>query len=414
MALGSLRIALVSMHTDPFADPGRGDVGGMNVVVKHGALALASLGHEVAVFTRRSSPHDPPREAHGPVTLHRLPAGPPRPTTKAEQEGYVEEFSAGLAEAMARAEGRGQPWQTIHSHHWFSGAAAIRLAREAGLPHVQSFHSIAARDPGDWSLGEQPEGPGRVPAEAMLAADSARVIAVSHAEAETVVQLGAAVERVSVATPGVDHGVFHPGQGDEDPLHLDERATVLVAARLEPLKGIDLAIEILERIPAETRPRLVISGAPTAGFDGYDHELHRLVQEAGLRNDVWFAGPLSREELARAMRRARAVLIPSHSETYGLVALEAAACGTPAIASHVGGLGDAVIHGTTGLLIEGRDPQEWAAELLSLLTDAEYRARLGAAASNRARSLTWESMAEKWVHTYRDSLSDRWGSVGRT
>lgn len=382
------------MHTNPFATPGAGDVGGMNVIVKHAAHALVAQGHHVDVLSRRSEEGPPDLEIIDGIHHYRVTAGPPAPLTKADQESHTREFSSQMLAL-------GREWDVIHSHHWFSGAAALPVARERGIPHVQSYHSIAARTVGEWHLGEQPEGPGRVPAEALLAKNSDAIIAVSAAERDTAIDIGAPAQRVHVVTPGVDHDVFTEGADCHDPLPLQERDTVLVAARLEPLKGIDLAITTLSLIPPDRRPRLVISGSPTGGYDGYDHDLHQMVKTHGLDGDVWFAGPMSRTDLAGAMRHAVAVLIPSFSETYGLVALEAAACGTPVIAAAVGGLVDAVSHDRTGLLIDGRNPKDWASALDGLLTDEGMRRRMGQAAARYSQDFTWERMAEQWVEVYR-------------
>lgn len=390
-----MRVALISMHTDPFASPGSGDVGGMNVIVRHAAEVLASVGHFVDVYSRRSDPEAPAFTTHGSLNHYRIDVGPVAPATKREQEAYVESFGEELARLMS-----GATPDIIHSHHWFSGVAALPVARSLGVPHIQSYHSIAAREEGTWELGERPEGPGRVPAEHMLAEASDAVIAVSQAEAATAIAIGASPERVHIATPGVDHTVFHPGEQDHDPFGLCDRATTLVAARLEPLKGLELAIETIALLPEGERPRLTISGAPTGGFAGYDHELHRLANSLGVTKDVWFAGPLSREELAAAMRHAQVVMVPSYSETYGLVALEAAACGTPVLAAKVGGLVDAVDHGHTGILVEGRDPRVWARELASLLGNPELQRRMSAEAVEHASAFTWEAMVSEWVKIY--------------
>lgn len=375
----------------------------MNVVVKHGALALGQLGHHVDIYTRRTDPGLPATERHGTVELHHLDAGPARPADKTTQEEFVPEFAAALRRAHGDAVGRGTGWDLVHSHHWFSGAASLDLARASGLAHIQTFHSIAARQAGAWRLGEQAEGPGRVPAEALLAASSDAIISVSSAEAATVVDIGGDPRRITVVTPGVDLATFRPAMEQTRRHPRAGRSTVLVAARLEPLKGVDLAIELLARIPPPERPRLIISGAPTGGFPGYDHELHRLVQERSLTEDVWFAGPMRRAELAGAMREAELVLIPSHSETYGLVALEAAACGTPVIAARSGGLTDAVVDGHTGLLIDGREPAEWAGRVRELLRDAVGRRRMGATAAATAQGYTWGNMARQWLDAYREA-----------
>src|SRR5690625_798039 len=391
-----LRVAMVSMHTNPFANPGTGDVGGMNVMVKHVALALSDQGHDVDVYTRRDDPAAPATHLHGRVRLHHLPAGPARPATKREQEGYVEEFSAQLRAAYGDAQAEGRAWSIIHSHHWFSGAAALPLAQELGIDHVQSFHSVAATRKGGWELGEQPEGPGRVPAEQMLAQRSEGIISVSSAEAATVLSLGAAEERVRVCAPGVDHEVFHPPSTAERAAP----AMILAAARLEPLKGLELAIQAVAATRENHRPQLVISGAPTAGFEGYDSQLRSLARRCGVESHVTFVGPLGRKDLADMMRQASIMVIPSHSETYGLVALEAAACATPVIAAKAGGLVDAIDAPHTGVLLDSRDPNVWAQEIDRLLTHRYLLHQMGHRSHAWAQQFTWHSTARNWLESY--------------
>jgi len=390
-----LNIALVSMHTNPYADPGSGDVGGMNVMVKHTAHALAEMGHDVAVYTRRQEPHSPDLQHYGKVRLHQLQAGPPRPATKRQQEAYIGEFESSLQQAYYDASARGRQWSLIHSQHWFSGVAALAIARDNGINHIQSFHSLAAAHDGEWGQGEQPEGPGRIPGEQILAQKSNGVICVSKAEAQTVLSLGALPERVRVCHPGVDHTVFHPATNRARTPH-----TILVAARLEPLKGIDLAIKILAEIPATQRPKLIISGAPTAGFEGYDTHLRDLAVHNNVADFVEFVGPLKREVLADQMRQAQVVVIPSHSETYGLVALEAAACRTPVIAQETGGLVDAVAAPHGGVLMTTREPEAWANEIVRLLQDPMLRQQMGEKAHEWAKGFTWKATAKNWLKSY--------------
>lgn len=387
-----LRIALISMHTDPLGTRGQGDVGGMNIVVAHGARALVERGNHVEVFTRKVSAQLPDHEVIHGVHIHRLIAGDIAPRTKREQESLIEPFTKAMLPFL-----RGYQWDVVHSHHWFSGAALLESAHSFGIPHVQSFHSIAARAQGEWFLGEQPEGPMRVPTEALLAQQSDGVIAVSTAEAKTVIELGGSPGLTHVVTPGVDLNTFTPGA--EDVLGVGEQPTILAAARLEPLKGLDLAVEALSLIDKTNRPRLAISGAPTAGFEGYDEELRDLAQERQVSENVWLMGPLTREELASAMGNAAVLIVPSYSETYGLVALEAAACATPVVAANVGGLPDAVSPDVNGLLIDGRDPQQWADTLMSVI-GTDRGASMGAAGKQWAATHTWEQMVRGWEEVY--------------
>lgn len=390
-----LRIALVSLHTSPGAEPGSGDAGGMNVVVRHQAEAMAALGHEVDVLTRRSSTDMPAARRLGAgVTLRCLDAGPPRPVPKGDHEAFIDEFRD-RAGALA-------PYDIIHSHHWFSGMAMLPLARALGVPHVQSFHSIAADAATPLSAGERPESPGRMAGEAWLALESDAIVAVSQAEAETVVRrLGGSAERVSVVVPGVDGVLFHPATG---PAPAAGPGYAVVAGRLQPLKGLDLAIEAVAAVPAEVRPDLVIAGDASADFDGYLDELGRLADRHGIGDRVRFVGPRSRADLAALLRGARVVLVPSHSETFGLVALEAAASGVPVVAQGTGGLREAVLAGDTGLVVESRDPRVWAAALTEVLSDKELARRLSVAARARAEALDWPRSAAALLSVYGSLL----------
>ena len=389
-----MAIAIVCLHTSPADDPGAGDAGGMNVVVLHQAQALAGLGHQVDIFTRRSSADAASRRHLAPgLTLTTLDAGPAHPVPKGDHEGFIDEF-------RERLSGFG-PYDVVHSHHWFSGMAALPLARAWRAPHVQSFHSIAADPSTPLSEGERPESPGRMAGEAHLARESDAVVAISRAEAHTVERrLGGDADRIAVVPPGVDAILFHPAEPT------DARSTsILVAARLQPLKGIDLAIEAVAALsdrlgPGAAQPELVVSGAASADFDGYAEELADLATRLGIGDRVRFLGPQSRADLAALMRQARIVLIPSHSETYGLVALEAAASGVPVVAAASGGLREAVVNGSTGLVIDGRDPQHWSANMLRLFTDDAFAARLGRTARLRAQRLDWSRSARGLLAAY--------------
>ncbi|ROP77486.1 D-inositol-3-phosphate glycosyltransferase [Frigoribacterium sp. PhB107] len=383
-----LRIALVSLHTSPGAEPGSGDVGGMNVVVRNQAEALGAAGHEVEILTRRSSPDEPEAVELAPgVVLRFLTAGPVEAVPKGRHEEFVDEFRERLAELG--------PWDAIHSHHWFSGVAALPIARQRGIPHVQSFHSIAAADSTPLSHGERAESPGRLAGEAMLARESDAVVAISHAEAETVTsRLGGDPARVAIVLPGVDAELFRPLAAGETASH----PTVVVAGRLEPLKGPDLAIEAVAAVPAELRPELVIAGGASTEFAGYERDLAALADQSGL--DVRFLGPQTRPGLASLLREARLVLVPSHSETYGLIALEAAASGVPVVAASSGGLRESVVDGVTGVVLDSRDPAVWGETVTRLLGDGELWGRLARASRERALEHPWSLSAAELSDVY--------------
>ncbi|RPE78340.1 MULTISPECIES: glycosyltransferase [unclassified Frondihabitans] len=387
----ALRIALVCLHTSPASDPGIGDAGGMNVVVRNQAAALGALGHHVDVLTRRSSPDQPATSDLGEnVVLRFLDAGPPEPVAKGVHENFIGEFQQAM-EPFG-------PYDIIHSHHWFSGMAALPFARARGLAHLQSFHSIAADHSTPLSEGERPESPGRLTGEAWLAKESDGVIAISAAEAETVVhRLGADAENVHVVSPGVDATVFRPAA----PGSVAPSPYVVAAGRLDPLKGFDLAIAAVAAIPESIRPDLVIAGEESVDYRSYPDELRALAESLGVADRVRFVGPQSRSALAALLREARVAVVPSHSETYGLVALEAAASGTPVVAAAAGGLREAVVDGVTGIVLRSREPAVWADAIAGILGEPVYAAALSTAARVRAAGLSWAHSADGLVACYR-------------
>lgn len=392
MSLPTLKIAVVALHTSPFAAPGSGDVGGMNVLVRATAEQMAAAGHSVEVITRRTSRSQPTRHRlPSGVMLRFIDAGPAEVRPKAEQEAFVAPFRAGL-DAVG-------PVDLVHSHHWLAGMAALPFARGRGIPHVQSFHSIAAEATSPLSEGERPESDGRLSGERWLARHSDAIVAVSRAEERTILdRLGAAPGRVAVVLPGVDSDLFHRGQPRTQP-----RRWVVAAARIEPLKGLDLAVRAVARIPEAQRPDLLIAGGPTAGYDRYVEELHDLTDQLGVADAVRFLGPLSRDDLADLFAGASAVLIPSHSETYGLVALEAAAAGVPVLAAPSGGLREAVSP-RSGILLASRDPSEWASRLTALLADEPAWQELSDSAVRFARERSWARTADETVAVYERVL----------
>ncbi|XUK62454.1 D-inositol 3-phosphate glycosyltransferase [Plantibacter sp. RU18] len=387
---------MISLHTSPGDEPGSGDAGGMNVVVRHQAIAMGAAGHEVDIITRRSSPSQPASMALAPgVTLRFLDAGPAEPVAKGRHEEFVDAFRAELA-TLGR-------YDVLHSHHWFSGMAALPLARDQRVPHVQSFHSIAAESSTPLSHGERAESPGRLAGEAFLARESDAVVAISAAEADTTItRLGGSPDRVSIVPPGVDGDLFHPMTGARSVR--SGRASAVVAGRLHPLKGFDLAIETIAAVPARLRPELVIAGDVSVDYDRYAEELAAHARELGVADDVRFVGPQSRADLAALFRESVLVLVPSHSETYGLVALEAAASGTPTVVAASGGLREAVADGETGIVLDSRDPAVWGEAVAGLLADPERIDRFAQAARARAEHFDWQRSGESLVAVYHSLL----------
>ena len=400
-----LRVGFVMLHTSPLDVPGTKDAGGMNVVVRAQAEALARSGHTVRIFTRRADQESAPRVTLAPgLQVVHLDAGPARLLAKAEHEPVMVAFGAQLAAELER-----DPVDVLHAEHWFSGIAALPVARQQQIPLVQSFHSIAVAEESE-QPGERPESPGRLAGERRLAREADLLIAVSAAERDTIIaDLGGDPERVSVVPLGVDTELFRPCAKRECAERQDwfahgGRAEVLAVGRLHPLKGFDLALDAVAQIPAEQRPALRIVGAPPPDGDEYARELHEQAARLGILATTAFEGALRRTDLAERIRRATLVLVPSHTETFGLVALEAAASGIPVIARAAGGLREAVLDEVTGLLVTEEDPAAWAAAITELLGDPERMAAMGAAARAHALTRSWSASAEELLTAYAGLL----------
>jgi D-inositol-3-phosphate glycosyltransferase len=401
MTATSLRIAAVCLHTSPLSEPGGADAGGMNVVVLEQSLALARLGHRVDLFTRRADPEAPAvlEVAEGVRLLH-LDAGPAAPVAKSDMDATIRPFREQLRPRLVEGD-----YDLVHSHHWFSGVAALPLTRELGLPHLQSFHSVAAPE-GSSTLeaGEPAESEGRIPGEQFTATGSDLVVAVSDAEARTVVErYGVPGERLAVVRPGVDVERFRPCE-DVQARRLDP--TLLFTARIEPLKGPDLALEVLSRLDPERGARLVLAGSAAPAFAEYLESLRALARELGVEDRVELVGTLDRDELAEAMRCAGALLLTSWSETFGLVALEAQASGTPVLAwRSAGGVQEAVA--PDGLVLASRDPDVWAESLEALLGDPDRYAASVRAAREFAATRTWDTTAAALSSLYAGLVGQR-------
>lgn len=409
MGSSALRIGFVMLHTSPLDVPGTKDAGGMNVVVRAQAEALAKAGHDVRIYTRRSDVQDAERVrlASG-VTVVHLDAGPARLLAKGEHEEVMAAFGARLDDALAT-----DPVDILHTEHWFSGIAALPVAQTHGIPLVQSYHSIAAPPESPIGDGERPESPGRQAGEHRLAHEADLIIAVSEAEKRTVLgRLEGCERQVRVVPLGVDTELFHPCVS-EDCMERDwfsrGRPEVIVVGRLHPLKGFDLVIDAIALIPEERRPTLRIVGAAPPDGDEYARALHDAVAKHGMITTTAFDGALRRRELAERIHSATLMVIPSHTETFGLVALEAASSGIPTVARAAGGLKEAVIDGETGALIRSDaaddDPQQWADAIDGLLSDRDALARMGAAARQHALSRSWAASAERLLEVYRDVIA---------
>ncbi|MCC3281794.1 MULTISPECIES: D-inositol-3-phosphate glycosyltransferase [Arthrobacter] len=404
------RVAMLSLHTSPLEQPGSGDAGGMNVYVRSVALQMAKMGVEVDIFTRASSPDQPPAVeiAPGAVVRH-IPAGPRRQVAKELLPGFIEELSEGIRDAARRLPHRGR-YDVLHSHYWVSGVAGLTLSRELETPLVHTMHTMARVKNLQLQPGDRPEPDVRIQGEQDIVDSAARLIANTTTEAlELVSWYGARQSAIDVVAPGVDLDVFSPaGRALAKPLHGVRRDEfhVVFAGRIQRMKGPQVLVEAAARLRA-SRPdiplRVSILGAPS-GSEVLD--LEEAVRSAGLQGIVHLHPPVAAGGLAGWFRSADLVAVPSYSESFGLVALEAQACGTPVIAADVGGLPKAVSSGRTGVLVQGHDPARWAAELEALYDHASWRSDLGRSAAVHARSFGWQRTAMLTVQGYAQAADE--------
>jgi D-inositol-3-phosphate glycosyltransferase len=387
---------MVSLHTSPLQQPGTGDAGGLNVYVVELARRLAGRGVAVDVFTRATRAGLPATVELAPGVLVRHVEAGPYAAAKEALPDQVGAFAAG----MLRTAG----YRLVHSHYWLSGIAAAKVARHWGVPLVHTMHTMARVKNAALAAGDAPEPARREAAEDQLARSADRLIANTRQEADDLVRLHHAdPARVVVAEPGVDHAVFRPGPAPPGRFGLPGDALVVLAVgRIQPLKAPDLLLRAAARSALRDRLRIVfVGGTSGAGHAGVD-DLGRLADELGLAGLVAFRPPVGRDELAAWYRAADLVAVPSHNESFGLVAAEAQACGTPVLAADVGGLRTVVRAG--GVLVPGHDPALWAAELDQLLGDPERLARLGAAAASDASRFSWDTTAAEVHAAYQEVL----------
>jgi D-inositol-3-phosphate glycosyltransferase len=406
------RVAMLSVHTCPLATLGGKETGGMNVYVRDLSRELGRRGIAVDCFTRSQNP-DTPRISTklGPNgrVIH-VPAGPEAPYDKNQIVDHLPEFVGGVRD-LARREGL--HYDVIHSHYWLSGLAARELRRAWGAPIVQMFHTLGhmknsvASSPQEWESERRIEGE----AEVMGFAD--RLVAATPLERAQMVWLyGADAAKISVVPGGVDLNLFHPIPQDEAKQVLGlplERCVILFVGRIEPLKGIDTLLRAIALIAPEMPcwqdelAVIIIGGAPGAGIEEVNSELARLERmraELGIEELVTFQGAKDQDTLVYYYSAAQMVVMPSHYESFGMVALEAMACGTPVVASKVGGLAYNVRDGQTGFLVPERDAEALAARIRQLLKDHDLRKRLGEQAAHWARRYGWPAIADRTLELY--------------
>lgn len=408
------RVAMLSVHTSPLDPPGGGDAGGMNVHIVETAKRLAARGVEVEIFTRATSSEQPPLVTLCPgVHVRHVTAGPFEGLAKADLPAQLCAFTAGVMRAEV---GHDPGWyDLVHSHYWLSGQVGW-LARERwGVPLVHSAHTLAKVKNALLADGDDPEPMARLIGEEQVVAEADRLVASTDDEARELVELyGADPRRVSTVAPGVDLDMFTPGSRTAARARLglrEDALTLLFVGRIQPLKAPDVllhAAALLRDDPALTdRLQIIVLGAPSGSGLTHPHRLQTLRDELELRDAVQFRPPVPRDVVADYYRAADLTVVPSHNESFGLVALESQACGTPVVAAAVGGLPTAVADDVSGVLVDGHDPQQWAKVLGELLRTPSVRERLAAGARPHAARFSWERTADGLLAAYGDAMSAR-------
>ena len=400
------RVAMLSVHTSPLDQPGTGDGGGLNVTVREQAQRLARRGVEVDILTRWSDPDLPPVVdlADG-VRVHHIEAGPRAPVDKRAVANHLCAFVlAAQRHPVARTH------DLLHAHYWYSGWVGRRLAERWDVPLVQTFHTLGVLKNATLAPGDRPEPALRLAAEERVARAADRVLVLTCGEARLLHRTyGLSGTRLTVVPAGVDLDRFRPpsepvfdtfdagvvGSGGES-----RAPRLLFVGRLQPLKGPDVAIRTL----AEVRRRFptarlrIVGGTSGAGHCLDPEQLRALAADLGVADGLDLEPALDQDSLARRYHDADVLLAPSRSETFGLVALEAQACGTPVVAADVPGL-EAVV-GDGGALVPGHDPVDHARAVCDLLADPARRAAAAAAGIDTARSASWERTVDRLLAVY--------------
>ena len=406
---------MLMVHTSPLEQPGMGDAGGMNVYVVETAKRMAQSGTQVDIFTRATSSELEPTVALAPgVNVVHLSGGPFAGLRKEELPGQLCVLAAALARVEAHQE-RGY-YDLVHSHYWLSGQLGMIAAQSWGVPLVHTMHTMAKVKNQALAEGDQPEPSARAMGEEQVVCAADALIANTESEGAHLVGLyGACPDRVHVVPPGVDLAKFSSKGSagkQEARKHLGIRQDALVysfVGRIQPHKGpevlIRAAAEMLQHDPS-LRSRLVV--AIVGGASGSFLEPHRLRELANwldLNDVIRFEEAVANDLLPEWYRASDVVSVPSYSESFGLVALEAQACGTMVVASAVGGLRTSVADGLSGLLVDGHDPKSWASVLLRLAHEPDRRALLAAGALKHAQRFDWEHTAASTLSIYEDLLN---------
>ena len=398
------RVAVLSVHTSPLAQPGTGDAGGMNVYVLQSALQMARRGVEVEIFTRATTSTDQPVVKVAPgVLVRNVVAGPFEGLDKNDLPTQLCAFTAGVL----RAEATYEPgyYDIVHSHYWLSGQVGWLARDRWAVPLVHTAHTLAAVKNAALADGDSPEPPLRAVGEQQVVDEADRLIVNTEHEAHQLVSLHHAdPAHIDVVHPGVDLGMFTPGdkRAARAALGLDVNESVLAfVGRIQPLKAPDVLLSAAAKLSGV---RVLVAGGPSGSGLAAPDGLLRLADELGIADRVTFLPPQTRDQLVDVYRAADLVAVPSYSESFGLVAVEAQACGTPVVAAAVGGLPVAVRDGVSGTLVDGHNVDDWAAAIDALLRRGPETMR--AAAFEHASTFSWTHTVDALLASYSRAISD--------
>jgi D-inositol-3-phosphate glycosyltransferase len=401
------RVAMISYHTSPLAPLGGRDTGGMNVYVRQLSRELGQRGFLVDVFTRREEPSIPDVVQAGEnVRVVHLSAGPPRPIEKTRLHQHLGEFEENLLHFAAVEGGQEPAYDLLHSHYWLSGSVALRLQKRWEIPHVTMFHTLG--EVKNRARITEHEAPLRIRVERQLAVEADRIVCASQHERHLLTRLyDADPDQIAVVPCGVDLDLFQPQDKETSrrALGFSDERIILFVGRIEPLKGIDILINAVAQLAEESDFYVLIVGGDKRSQRQVSH-LQELASDLGIGERVCFLGAVDHEKLPLYYNAADVCVVPSYYESFGLVALEAMACGTPVVASRVGGLTGTVKDGETGYLISWRCPEPFAERLELLLDNETLRHHFGEAAREVVERYRWANVAEAVVGLYEELLSD--------
>jgi D-inositol-3-phosphate glycosyltransferase len=414
------RIAILSVHTSPLDQPGTGDAGGMNVYIAETAKRIAERGIEVEIFTRATSMSDSEATELAPGVLVRsISAGPFEGLRKEELPAQLCAVTAGVLRAeAAKPEGF---YDLIHSHYWLSGQVGWIAQERWNVPLVHTMHTMARVKNLTLAVDDKPEPAIREIGEEQVVQAADRLVANTDAEARELIDLyGADPDRVRVVNPGVDLGLFKKGDQVQarETLGIDPNAILLLfVGRIQPLKAPDVLIKAaaeMLKVDPSLRSRLVVAICGGPSGTGLDHpdDCANLASQLGIAEQVRFVPPTSREELVTWYQAATICAVPSYSESFGLVAIEAQACGTPVVAAKVGGLPTAVRDGISGVLVDGHNAYVWSQVLTNLVKNRELRETLSVGALEHASHFGWEATTDKLISVYEEAVISSRNRVG--